>query len=306
MLLGADPEFFVLDNDSCVVNAFQYIKNSKKKPLKIGNLKFFYDNIALEANFPPANNAVDFTKAINNCIIEAKQIVKDSKLSLQAYAVVDAQELKNSNSKEIGCEPDLDAYRFCYNKIPIKHYQSTNERCVGGHIHIGGYNTDLINDPFFKPIFVYMLDLFLGVTSVLIDNSSDNYKRRKIYGKAGTYKSKPYGIEYRVLSPFWLHNEQSINFIFHMCEFIFKEMEDGLYKRFWKLDLSKMGAKTKQAYECFGYNCDEVKNAINNCDINLCKKYYMFIQNFLPKYLIKEINQLISTKFDPINFYLNK
>ena len=33
MLLGADPELFVLDNDFNVVNSFIYIKNNKNKPL---------------------------------------------------------------------------------------------------------------------------------------------------------------------------------------------------------------------------------------------------------------------------------
>lgn len=305
MLLGADPELFVLDNDFNVVNSFKYIKNNKNKPLKISKYKFFFDNIALEVNFPPVNNAEAFSNSIKACIIEAKKIVQNSKLSLQAHAFVPMRELVQNNAKEIGCEPDLDAYKFSYNKIPAKYYESTNERCIGGHIHLGGFDDNLVTDPFFKPIFVYMLDLFLAIPSVLIENSSESYKRRKVYGKAGTYKSKSYGLEYRVLSPFWLCNEKSTNFIFKMCEFIFNEMEDGIYKKFWKLDLNKMGPKTKKAYDCFGYNCEEVRQAINNCDTNLCKKYYTFIQNFLPNNLVKEINDLIKTKFDPINFSLN-
>jgi hypothetical protein len=46
-------------------------------------------------------------------------------------------------------------------------------------------------------------DLFLGVPSVLMDNGE---MRKQLYGKAGCYRPKPYGGEYRTLSNFWFLN----------------------------------------------------------------------------------------------------
>ncbi|MCW8826503.1 MAG: hypothetical protein OQK78_08770, partial [Gammaproteobacteria bacterium] len=51
---------------------------------------------------------------------------------------------------------------------------------------------------------VKAMDLYLGVPSVLIDPDND---RRELYGKAGAYRNKPYGLEYRTLSNFWIHTE---------------------------------------------------------------------------------------------------
>jgi len=48
-------------------------------------------------------------------------------------------------------------------------------------------------------LLIKLLDIILGITSVLMDNRT-NKERRKMYGKAGDYRLKSYGIEYRVLS----------------------------------------------------------------------------------------------------------
>ena len=114
--------------------------------------------------------------------------IKPYRLSLQSFADIDITKIKNKNVFEIGCNPDLNAYKMSYNRVPRKLYKTSGFRASGGHIHIGGYPDDAINDPFLKPIFVYMLDLFLGVPSVIMDCSVDSYKRRKIYGKAGSYR----------------------------------------------------------------------------------------------------------------------
>ncbi len=47
-------------------------------------------------------------------------------------------------------------------------------------------------------------DLFLGLPSAGADKQG---KRRELYGKAGRYRPTSYGIEYRVLSNYWLFNE---------------------------------------------------------------------------------------------------
>lgn len=50
---------------------------------------------------------------------------------------------------------------------------------------------------------VKQLDYYLGVPSLLWDNDP---RRRLLYGKAGAFRPKPYGLEYRTLSNRWLTN----------------------------------------------------------------------------------------------------
>jgi hypothetical protein len=75
----------------------------------------------------------------------------------------------------------------------------------GGHIHISEYNVDLIR---------YM-DLYLGVPSILMDTDT---RRRELYGKAGAYREKPWGLEYRVLSNFWYKTPELIGWVWDQCE----------------------------------------------------------------------------------------
>jgi hypothetical protein len=48
MLLGADPEFFLVNDKYEIVNAISILPYCKKKPLKEKNFSFFYDNILAE------------------------------------------------------------------------------------------------------------------------------------------------------------------------------------------------------------------------------------------------------------------
>ena len=303
MLLGADPEFFVIDENYQVVNASEVIPYSKKRPLEISCCKIYYDNILVEINPNPAKTEDQFLHNILSSFNEVLLRIKPYRLSLQSFADIDITKIKNKNVFEIGCNPDLNAYKMSYNRVPRKLYKTSGFRASGGHIHIGGYPDDAINDPFLKPIFVYMLDLFLGVPSVIMDCSVDSYKRRKIYGKAGSYRPKSYGIEYRVLSPFWLQSSNTIRLIYRICEFVFDFMNEGLYKKFWNIDEQKIGNKNNNFYSCFGYDENAIIKTINECDYSLARSCYKFISNFLPEDIIDMIDEEINTKKDDIKFY---
>ena len=49
------------------------------------------------------------------------------------------------------------------------------------------------------------MDILLGLPSVILDADTE---RRAMYGAAGAHRIKPYGVEYRSLSNFWLGSEQ--------------------------------------------------------------------------------------------------
>src|SRR3546814_1862742 len=53
---------------------------------------------------------------------------------------------------------------------------------------------------------VKQLDWYLGLWSLGKDKDK---VRRSLYGKAGACRIKPYGVEYRVLSNFWIKNKKS-------------------------------------------------------------------------------------------------
>jgi hypothetical protein len=58
---------------------------------------------------------------------------------------------------------------------------------------------------------VKQLDCYLGLSSLMYDTDT---KRRAMYGAAGAFRPKSYGVEYRVLSNAWLLSEERMRFVF--------------------------------------------------------------------------------------------
>jgi hypothetical protein len=141
-----------------------------------------------------------------------------------------------------------------------------------------------------KPLFVFMLDLFVGIPSVLIDHGTDSYKRRKYFGRAGSHRDKPYGLEYRVLSPFWLRNKSTTQLIYKLVEFVFDNMNDSIYKKFFNFNVDKLKSDSPEtAYDCFGYDLNAVATTINECNFDKAKNFWMFASNFMPNHLIEQV-----------------
>lgn len=76
-----------------------------------------------------------------------------------------------------------------------------------GHIHVG-YDkpNDLTNLELSKA-----MDLFLAIPSVILDL---DVERRALYGKAGAMRMKPFGMEMRTLSNFWIFNDKLIDWVY--------------------------------------------------------------------------------------------
>lgn len=82
------------------------------------------------------------------------------------------------------------------------------------HIHIG-YDDNNVEDSL---LLVKYLDMYLGVPSVLKDTDT---KRRSLYGKAGCFRLTPYGLEYRVLSSYFLSTKTTLSWVWNgICKAI--------------------------------------------------------------------------------------
>ena len=89
-----------------------------------------------------------------------------------------------------------------------------------GHIHIGYDNPEMSTNI----EIVKAMDLFLGVPSILLDTDTE---RRKLYGKAGAFRPKSYGVEYRTLSGFWIANDELIAWAFNNALEALKHVNNG-------------------------------------------------------------------------------
>jgi len=245
--IGADPEFFLKDKITGEsVSSEGLIGGTKRNPKPISKLGHTVqeDNVAVEFGFNPVVDAESFVRDINTCI---NYIEKNIPNNLEPYIVAsttfDNKYLQSIQAKEFGCEPDLDVWARKPNEAP---FASTNLRVSAGHIHIG-YETPRI--PITEKL-IKMMDLFLGVPSILMDEDRD---RRKLYGKAGAFRIKKYGCEYRTLSNFWITSEELITWAFNNTQLAINKVND-------KVKISEKDAKDIQ--KCINEYNEELANKL--------------------------------------------
>lgn len=206
--LGCDPELF-LEDDTEIVSAIGLIQGTKQEPHPISDEghSIQIDNIAMEFNIPPSNNLKDFTNHIN-FVKEHLEIVAKSnglKISKKASGEINPKYLDHPIAQMFGCDPDFNVYEKSVNEPPD---QDTNLRCVGGHVHIGYPNPEQeISEKI-----VQAFDMFVTLPSLLLDNDE---RRRELYGKAGCFRFKEFGVECRQLSNFWIHDDKFIDFVYN-------------------------------------------------------------------------------------------
>lgn len=222
-LIGADPELF-LSRDNEIISAEGFIGGSKQAPKLISDKGHAIqeDNVMIEFNIPACNTADDFINEINFVKTYLEQLVQlyDCELNYSASAKLHDKYLDTPQAKMFGCEPDLNVYLKDINQAPES---NTNLRTCGGHIHIGYDNPDFKT----SELIVYAMDIMLGLESLTLDKDTE---RRKMYGNAGCFRAKDYGVEYRTLSNFWIQNDELIKWAFVKTVEAIELVNSGLVK----------------------------------------------------------------------------
>lgn len=203
--IGCDPELFVKYNGS-YKSAVGLIGGSKWEPVKIDDLgsAILEDNVAVEFNTQPATSKEEFRSAIARVLDHLRSKLTGYELTQESAAFFPESELNTPQAQEFGCEPDYDAWNKCVNVKPCA--EDKTLRSCGGHVHVGSVIAKQ------KPLEVIRaMDIFLGVPSVFLDPGT---LRRELYGKAGCFRPKKYGVEYRTLSNFWIFQDNLIDWVF--------------------------------------------------------------------------------------------
>jgi hypothetical protein len=201
MRLGCDPETFLVDKNGKPISAIGYIKADKWNPMQIPDMPKGFtlqeDNVSLEYGIPPAASAQEFIGSINAVMQKSLDYLPELSFSKLSCIIFPEDQMEHPLAHIFGCEPDFDAWADKENRKPEPPHPFM--RSAGGHIHVETEKDG-------KSV-VRLMDLFLGVPSVLMDTGED---RKKLYGKAGAHRIKPYGVEYRTLSNFWIFSDRLI------------------------------------------------------------------------------------------------
>lgn len=236
--IGADPELFV-EKDKEIISVEGMIGGTKIAPKIISDEGHAIqeDNVMVEFNIPPSETADDFTDNLNHVLehLETLLELQGCKLNYSASAELDPKYLKTEQARMFGCDPDFNVH---LKEVNIPPNPETTLRTAGGHIHVG-YNNPNQED---SENIIYAMDITLGLPSVALDK--DN-RRKEMYGLAGCFRFKDYGVEYRSLSNFWLETDELKQWAFNQTIKAIELVNSGLIPEI----IEKFGSDIKKAID---------------------------------------------------------
>lgn len=227
LLLGADPEVFMRNEKGTIVSAHNVIPGTKEEPHPVVAGAIQVDGLALEFNIEPAADRNTFNRHLVTVMTELKAALpKGHELAIQGSHRFPMKYMhaQPAESLVLGCDPDFNAYTGLPNPAPNG---KTNLRTAAGHVHFGWTKDEVIDDWFMKLCcdFVKHLDWSLGLYCWYQDPDRE---RKKLYGKAGAFRPKPYGVEYRTAGNVWISTAAMRLDTFDICQKAFFDMVKGI------------------------------------------------------------------------------
>lgn len=211
-MLGSDPELFLVNSKTNeIISAIGLIPGEKGTPWTEGLPEGYgleIDNILAEFNIPPCKTREEWLHHMNFMKDFIRNFVKninpDYDILHKASAHVNPEILNNPIAQLFGCSVSYNAYTEMPNPRPEG--DKTNLRSVGVHLHVSYDNPNVFDNINLIKYF----DAYLGIPSVIMDPDTE---RRSLYGKAGDFRMTSYGCEFRVLSGYFLSNNETIGFM---------------------------------------------------------------------------------------------
>lgn len=264
--LGSDPELF-LSKEGKIIGSEKVIPEKGVVPEGWSIAPVIRDGVQVEFNVPANNCRQSFSSNLRECFRALVSVLpKGVSVVFSQTVEVTPEEMAtlHPKSQQFGCATSFNAYGK--EPMTISDASQYYHRSAGGHIHLGLPED---NHPAFKrpapEHMVTVLDILLGNTCVLLDRDKGNVERRKVYGKAGEYRLPKHGLEYRVLSNFWLRSYQTMSFVMALARFAVsvsynKEISEELIKL---------------------VSLDDIRSAINNNDYDLALENFKAIKDFV-------------------------
>lgn len=214
LLIGADPELFV-QKDGEFISGHTFECGTKQEPMETEHGHVQVDGVALEVNVPPAASRAGFVANVLAVLDDLHKIVGPAGCTVvaQPTALFSPEYFKTlpRGVRQLGCNPDYNAYTMGLNDAPNGR---VSFRTGAGHIHLGWTKDQNVED--FAHFMnccdlTRQLDYFVGLRTLKFD---PDHTRRDLYGKAGAFRPKPYGMEYRVPSSAWLQSKELMETVY--------------------------------------------------------------------------------------------
>lgn len=216
--IGHDGEFFLV-KDGVVVPSQGIMPGTKDEPAQLSTCMWHRDNALGEFGTAPAHSEGEFVGGIITALdeIKSKLAEQGADLIFKPHHEFDPS-VFNWEARMFGCEPDFECWGFEKSVAPDA-FTAGGLRSGGGHVHFG---FDVKSDDDVRHV-VFAAEVMVGLYTVLHD---DDTKRRTLYGRAGRFRRKPYGGEYRVPSNFWYNSEEHMRQMYRRMYAAVEQRED--------------------------------------------------------------------------------
>lgn len=246
--IGADPELFLKYKGKDFISAEDHrgpiIPGTKQHPYEVKGGAIQVDGVAAEFNVNPSKDFKEFYKNTKSVLQDLQKRIKSFDKNLSLAPVPTARFKKRyfnnlpEHVKVLGCDPDFDAYKDgAANPRP-----QTDKpiRTGSGHFHIGWYSSGNYVDPHYQGHIMDCCLVAKQLDKYLLEAAKDwdtDRTRQQLYGQPGTFRPKPYGMEYRAPSNAWLKDYNSVRNAFFITLGVVRGMDEA------KLNLNdnKMG-----------------------------------------------------------------
>lgn len=275
---GSDPEFFFKKGEE-IIGAEKVLPpegiyasyNSFDGKLKgIGAPQIIIDGIQGELNPNAATCRQNFARSIQSSLRYLVNYLsgaqKDVDVLFAQNVVISKEEMESLSpaSKSFGCQPSFNIYGD--SPIGVLDPSQYYFRSAGGHIHLGFYTpetrTMFQKDP---ETVIKLLDVIVGNTCVMLDRDEGNAIRRRTYGRAGEYRTPKHGLEYRVLSNFWMQHYTVMSMVLALCRFA--------------VNVSLNEAATKAVLDAV--DIEKIREAINTNDFTMAQDNFNQVKEVL-------------------------
>lgn len=283
---GCDPELFIESGG-------QVVGSEKVIPLNgvpSSYNKIIMDGVQVEFNATPdtcrarMGNAMAATFKTLKAHLDAMKAKGTSfEVSFKSVVEVDKAELASlsEKSRQLGCAPSLNAYdKGATISVDPTTYRT---RSAGGHIHLGLGSFTILYDE--RTRLVPLMDVLVGLPSVLVDRDPRAAERRKVYGRAGEHRLPFHGLEYRTLSNFWLRAYPLMGMVLGLSRLAVSVLGTTLNTTGYTTSLGAYGDLTyawdaeKELLSVV--DLEKVREAINTNDLALARSCWNPVRDFL-------------------------
>lgn len=285
---GCDPEFF-FEKKGKIIGSEKIIDLKKGMKVTGTNSKIIVDGVQAELNPQASTCRQVLAGEISQAFIQLqREMQKDPEMSISFLPTVkmDKTELDtlDEKSRVFGCAPSKSITKKP--KAILRDPKKYMYRSAGGHIHIGAAsgmpvgnsdwygNSPAVNIVLSEPArIIAIMDIIVGNTCVLIDRDPSNVERRKVYGRAGEYRTPPHGLEYRTLSNFWLRSYPMMSFVMSLARMSVSVLANTMPGRDFERELHQ----TVSLAKC--------QKAINTNDFKLAWENFQDLKVFICRFV---------------------